>query len=200
MKIKNQKLKIKIFVFIFSLFTVHCLLFTAQAFAVGGGGEHAFSWKELVWPIINFAILVFILVKFGGKPIRKFFKKRTELIEKSLKEAEEAKKLAQKALLDVEERLKLQDKEMEEIISTARKSGEKEKEVLIEEAEKMAAKLLEQTKANIEYELKIAKEAIRAEAVELAMEIAEKKLREKITKELQESLLEESIAKIEAGK
>jgi len=41
-----------------------------------------------------------------------------------------------------------------------------------------------------------AKEAIKAEAAEIAIELAEKKLKEKLTTEEQEKLLEESIAKI----
>ena len=44
--------------------------------------------------------------------------------------------------------------------------------------------------------LKHAKEAIKAEAVEIAMELAEKKLKEKLTKKEQERLLEESLMKI----
>ena len=41
--------------------------------------------------------------------LKGFFKKRTELIEQSLREAREAKELAQKALAEVEERLKTKD-------------------------------------------------------------------------------------------
>ena len=59
--------------------------------------------------------------------IKGFFRKRTELIEQSLKEAREAKELAQKALAEVEGRLKTIDKEVEEIIASAKLSGENEK-------------------------------------------------------------------------
>jgi F-type H+-transporting ATPase subunit b len=56
---------------------------------------------------------------------------------------------------------------------------------------------LEQAKTNIDFEVKQAKEMIKKEAVEIAMELAEKKLKEKLTKEEQLKLLEESVAKIE---
>ena len=81
---KYQKLKIKVSLIVFSLVTAHLLLFTGVAFAASGA-EYG-EWKDLIWPGINFAILVFILVKFGRKPIKEFVKNRTELIEKSLKE------------------------------------------------------------------------------------------------------------------
>lgn len=67
---------------------------------------------------------------------------------------------------------------------------------IIEESAKLKEKILEQAKTNIDYELKHAKESIKAEAVELAMELAEKKLKEKLTKEEQEKLLDESLVKI----
>jgi len=187
--------------FIILLFTVYCLLSTVSvAFASGGEeGKHSSLFMDYFWKILNFGILFFILYKFGKKPLQDFLKKRTELIEKTLKEAQEAKELAQKALAEVEERLKVKDKEIEDIISSARQSGDKEKTHLIEEGEKMKGKILEQAKTNIDFEIKRAKEEIKAEAVEIAMELAEKKLKEKLTREEQLKLLEESLAKIDRG-
>ena len=148
--------------------------------------------------ILNFLILVALLVFMMKKmDIKGYFRKRTELIEQSLKEAREAKELAQKALAEIEERLKVKDKEVADIVTAAQESGEREKIRLVEEGEKLKARILEQTKNNIAFELKTAKEAIKQEAVDIAMELAEKKLKGKLTKEEQMRLLEESISKIE---
>src|SRR4030043_434981 len=120
------------------------ILSFAFAFVAFGSEEeaaHAPWWKDYIWKVINFGVLIIILVKFGKKPIQAMLKQRTEMIEKTLKEAKQAK-------------------------------------------------------ANIAFELKYAKEAIKAEAAEIAIEMAEKKLKEKLTTEEQEKLLEESIAKI----
>ena len=205
---RSQKLRAKGQSFIslllrYSLFTIHySLLFAAVAFASEGGGEEAESLgailKGYIWPIINFLILIYVLVFFIKKmDLKGFFKKRTELIEQTLREAREAKELAQKALAEVEERLKTKDSEIEHIIAAARQSGEKEKTRLIEEGDKLKARVLEQARTNIDYEVKRAKEAIKEEAVEIAMELAEKKLKEKLSKDEQLKLLEESLAKIE---
>ena len=179
------------------------LLFFICFFLYGGivsGAEEAAAngaeWKEWLWRILNFAILVAILVKFANKPLREFLKKRTELIEKSLKEAQEAKELAEKALAEVEERLKLKDREMEEILARARLSAEKEQDLIIRQGEQMKEKILEQAKNNIDYELRQAKESIKAEAVEIALELAEKKLKDKLTKEEQVRLIEESLKRM----
>lgn len=173
------------------------LFFTITVFASEEGAEaHTSLFKDYLWKIINFAILAFILFKFGRKPLQSFLKQRAELIEKTLKEAQQAKEAAQKALQEVEERLKTKDKEIENIISSSKRSGEEIRDSLIQQGDKLREKILEQARVNIEYELKSAKEAIKAEAVEIAMELAEKKLKEKLTKEEQKRLLEESLAKI----
>jgi len=179
--------------------TPYTLLLTVSfAFASGGEGAEPGLFKAYFWAIINFLILVGLLVFMMKKmDIKGYFKKRTELIEQSLKEAREAKELAQKALTAVEERLKIKDREVEEILKAARESGERETVRLAEEGDRFNARILEQTRNNIDFEVKRAKETIKQEAVEIAMELAEKKLKEKLTKEEQMKLLEESIAKIE---
>ena len=163
-------------------------------FAAEESGEHGFgSPMAWVWRMLNFGILVFILVKFAGKPLKDYLQQRRVLIEKSIQEAQEAKALAAKALAEVEERLKLKDKEIEEIKSASVSAGEREKARLIEESERLKEKILEQAKSNIDYELKKAKEVIKAEAVEAAMQLAEEKIKSKITKEDQDKLLQESL-------
>ena len=192
MRIKGQQLRRIIFLLI-----IFSIAFVSYVFAAGAEeGGHGSLVKEYVWKIINFAILVIILFKFGKKPLGDFLRKRTELIEKTLNEAREAKEAAMKALREAEERVKTKDAEVKEILDAAKKSGELERERIIEETARLKEKILEQAKTNIEYELKHAKESIKAEAVELAMELAEKKLKEKLTKEEQEKLLDESLVKI----
>lgn len=173
--------------------------FVSTAFCAEEAG-HGGEWKEWLWKILNFAILVFILVKFLGKPFKNFLKQRTELIEKTLKEAREARELAEKALAEVEERLKSKDKEIQDIISISERSGKTEYDQLIRQGEEMKEKVITQAKSNIEYELKAAIDTIRAEAVEIAMELAEKKIKERLSEEQQLRLIEESLSKMEARK
>ncbi|MBC7189839.1 MULTISPECIES: F0F1 ATP synthase subunit B [Thermodesulfovibrio] len=169
--------------------------------AMAAEAEHAGGdLKEWAFKVINFAILVFIIVKFLGKPIKNYFAQRKELIEKSIRESQEAKELAQKALQEVEEKLKLKDKEVQDILDTAKKIGEQEKIQIVQESEKLKEKILEQAKTNIEFEVKMAKDALRLEAAELAIQLSEQKLKEKITPEEQEKLLQESIKIIEGRK
>lgn len=196
MKIQNSKFKVFSKISVVLMLCILSFVFVITAFAAEEGEAHTSIFKEYMWQIINFGILVFVLVKYGKKPFQSFLKQRAELIEKTLKEAREAKELAEKALREVDVRLKEKDKEVEEILSITKRSGEVERDNLMEQGERLKEKILEQAKANIAYELKHAKEAIKAEAAEVAIELAEKKLKEKLTKEEQERLLDESITKI----
>ena len=200
---KNHHLKIQYSRILgLSLLTACFLLLTSAVVFASGGGEggeaHQSLFKAYLWPVVNFIILVVLLAYALRKAdVKGYFRKRTELIEQSLKEAREARELAQKALAEVEGRLETIDKEVEEIIAASKVSGEKEKGRLVEEGDKLKEKILEQAKTNIDFEVKQARAAIKKEAVEIAMELAEKKLKAKLTKEEQLKLLEESVSKIE---
>lgn len=177
------------------------LMFTAAAIAAEAEhGEHHFTWRDWLWPVINFTILVVVLYVFGRKPFREFFKKRTELIEQSLKEAKEAKEIARKTLGEVQARLRDTDSEIEQILAAARASGEKEKEAIIAEGERMKEKILEQARTNIEFELRKAREAIKSDAALMALELAEKQIKEKMGQKEQEALIDDYIKKLEAKK
>jgi F-type H+-transporting ATPase subunit b len=171
-------------------------MFVSVVFASGGGEEGGSLVKEYAYKIINFVLIFGIVYYFARKPIKNMLKQRAELIEKSINEAQEAKEAAQKALQEAQTRLQTKDKEIEEIMSVSKQAGEQERQRIIEESERLKERIFEQAKVNIEYELKSAKEAIKAEAVEIAMELAEKKIKEKLTKEEQEKLLQESLTKI----
>ena len=176
------------------------IILVSTVFAAEGGGheEAHFTWKDWLWPVINFSILIFVLVFFARKPFGEFFRNRTALIEKSLKEASEAKETAQKTLTEVRERLRNTDSEIGQIIEAARKSGEKEKELIIAEGERLKEKIIEQAKANIDFELQKAKEQIKSDAALMALELAEKQIKEQLGRKEQEALIGDYIKRLEA--
>jgi F-type H+-transporting ATPase subunit b len=77
-----------------------CQLAPAIA-AAAEEAEHQMSVMDWVWKLLNFGILVGVLGYFLAKPIKEHLKQRRELIEKSIKESQEAKSLAAKALAEV---------------------------------------------------------------------------------------------------
>ncbi|MCK5505268.1 MAG: F0F1 ATP synthase subunit B, partial [Thermodesulfovibrionia bacterium] len=190
LRITNYELRI------IGLSTLFLNIVLVSAASASGGGGHG-ETQGWLWLIVNFSLLAGILVFFGRKPVKEYFQKRTEMIEKSLKEASEARELAQKTLLEVQSRFKNTDSEIEEILQAARKSGEKEKAAVIAEGEKLKEKIIEQAKANIDFELQKAKEQIKSDAALLALELAEKEIQEKLGKKEQEALINDYIKRLE---
>lgn len=181
----------------FSFFFAALFLLGGSAFASGGGGGHETTLKDWVWPVINFAILAVFLVYFARKPVREFFRQRTELIEKSLKDASGAKEIAQKSLEEVRKRLQETDREVNEILEAAKRSGNREKEELIAQGEVLKKKLLEQASTTIEFELEKARKTIKSEAALMALDLAEKRIKESLGKDEQDKLIHDYIEKLE---
>lgn len=175
---------------------VLCLGLSGAVFAEEGGG-HGSAAMDWVWKFLNFAILIIVLVVFMRKPLKAFFKSRTELIERSIQEATAAKVMAEQALREMEEKLRLKDEEIGKLLDAAVRAGETDRQRLIEEGRRMSDKILEQARANIESELKNARERLKADAAELAVDLAEKKLKQSLSEKEQQRILEESLRKLE---
>ena len=175
------------------------LLFPQIAYAVSTGGEagHApATISDWLFRIINFAVLAavlgFLLLKFGKGLL---VKRRIE-VERQLREAEEIKSAAKKRLTEIEERIHKKEEEIKAILEDARMRGEREKTLLIEEGNKARQRLETHAKGRIEQELAKAKEELYIEAVNLAMGLAEKKIKKDLGSKEQDKLIEEYIIKI----
>lgn len=163
----------------------------------GGGHEVEMPTKmEWFWRVLNFGIIFAALTYFIAKPLKSFLRKRVEDIEAALSEARIAREESLKRLADVEARLKDKDRELAALVSVAEENGRKEKEILISEAGKVGADIVASAKENIGAELVKAKEELRREAALMAIELAEKMVRENIKKEDQVRLLDEYMAKV----
>ncbi|UCG79416.1 MAG: F0F1 ATP synthase subunit B [Nitrospirota bacterium] len=184
----------KIFIYVLAVLSI--IVFCGLSYASSGGG-HETSMMDWVWRFVNFGILVAVLVIFLGKPMKEYFKQRTELIERSIKEASDAKAAAEKALKEVEDKLTLKEQEIDKIMDAAKRTGEADRDRMISDGEKMSEKIREQARVNIDQELKNAREQLKADAAMLSLEIAEKKIKDKISKDDQIKILEESLKKIE---
>ena len=183
--------------FYFFVFVFLSGVFSRAAFAAGAGPKTA-EWKGWLWQLINFSILFIVLFVVLKKPARDYLKARTEAIKKGLDDARQARELAEAALKEVQERFSRKDAEIEAILRTAKQSGEAERETLLKEAERMNQKIAEHADTYISFELKKAKDAIRKEAVIVALELAEKKLEQKMTPEEQKKLIADAVSQLEA--
>ncbi len=193
-KIKNAKRS----KYLFSIPLLYILL--SPAFASTGEGGHNSSWLDLLWRVMNFGILLVLLYILLKKfRLKEVLSRRSEGIAKAMKDAEEAKETARKGLEEIQNRLRQKDKEIEAIINTARIDGEKEKVSLTQEGERIGEGIIRQARENIDQEVRKAKDSLRKEVVNLALELAEGNIKKNLKREDQEKILMEYIKEVSNG-
>jgi len=171
------------------------LVSAALAFA-GEAPEEGPKMMDWVWRFFNFGLVAALLGWVYAKYIKGILKSRIETIESALASARSDREEALKKLSEVEARLKDKDTELANIIRVSKENGAKEKALIIKDSEKIAADILSSATDSIGAELMRAKDAIRREAALMAVELAEKLVREEIKKEDHARIVEEYIAKV----
>lgn len=137
----------------------------------------------LFWMTLIFAILFFVLAKFGFPAITGMVDKRSERINESLCKAREA-----------ERRLEQLSEQQTRMIEETRaeqgrilKEASQAKDALVAQARQQAqddaAKILEQARTQIAAEKESALRDIRAQVASLSVDVAEKILRERLSSE-----------------
>ncbi len=115
-------------------------------------GKLGIDWRLLLAQLVNFTLLLFVLHRFLYRPLLSALQKRTETIEKSIKDAQA-----------IEKNLKETEQLQSEILAKAKREAQS----LIQEAEKRAEQkrqtLLEKTKEDVANVVADAKRQIAAE-------------------------------------
>lgn len=152
---------------------------------------------QLVIQIINTCILCFILYKILYKPVLEFLNARKEKIANQIDDA--ALKLEEAENLKKEYEIKLSEieKERSTILEDARIEAKENGKRIVDEASKEAKTLKDRAMKDIEREQDKAKDGIKTQIVELSSLMSKKFISEKITKDEQEKLINETIASLE---
>jgi F-type H+-transporting ATPase subunit b len=143
---------------------------TAQAWASAAAEaeHHAPSINDIWFPLANFLIYAFILVKFAFPLVRDFLRSRRDEVVSTISQAS-AKKQAAEALVN-EYRAKLAglETEVKSILASLRQEGERERNRVVSEAQATAVKIKEDASFLAEQEVKMARQKLREEMAELA--------------------------------
>jgi F-type H+-transporting ATPase subunit b len=151
------------------------------------------NWRatfDLVMRWVNFVIIVFVLVKFGRKPIKDFLSNRREKIGQQIKKYEQQKEAAAEKIEEVNNLLKNNIARFEKIKKRIVEDGEKKKQQIIEDARQESMILLSSTRQKIENQIVEARNLIRSELIESAIALAERRLPEEITAVDEQKLLD----------
>ena len=188
---------------IIALMPVLLLTVLALAGFASEGGESAHhvdtgkQLKDFAWRVLDFgALLALVIWALKKANVKGTLAARQEGIDKALREAAEAKDAAEKKLAEYSGKLVAANKEIDEIYAAIRTEGEAEKVRIIAEAKVMAEKIREQASQSANQEVLKARTELRVEAARLAVELAEKSIKEKIVKNDQDRLVGEYLTKV----
>ena len=159
-------------------------------------GIQTAKWWDLLWRVMNFAVLIIVLVKVLSKPIANGLRARQQSIKEQFADLEERKAEADQAYKTYEEKLAAIDQEVSDIIQSAIAQGEAEKERIIDEANRAAGDIKRQAEMAIQHELAEAKLQLREEVANQAVVMAEELIRKNLQEADQVKLIEDYLAKV----
>jgi F-type H+-transporting ATPase subunit b len=172
------------------------LLLPGRALAAAGGGEGGEGLLELVWHLVNLALLLGVLVYFGREPIRSFFAERRRRVREELEGSARLLADAEARLAEWQGRVGRLDAEVAEIRSASRRLAEAQRERILADARAGAERLRRDAAAAVEQELRRARTALREEAADLAVAMAERLLRERVDDGDRARLVDEFVERV----
>ena len=149
-----------------------------------------------IWTIITFLLLFYVLAKFAWKPLLSMLEQRENLIKDSLENAEKAREELDKLNAESEAIISKARSEAQSILSEGKAAADKIKEDTITKAKDEASKIREDAQHQIQVEKDKAISDIRKEVVDISISVAEKLINNNISEQDNNTLIEESLKKI----
>ena len=163
-------------------------------------GEEEPMSAPFIYMVLNFAVLLFILMKFGGPVAKKTAAERHDQIKTALDEAAKLRQQAADKLAEYETRLKDADSEIKKLVDGMRADAEADKARILENAERQAAQMKKDAEQRIAAEIELARAKLTREVTAAATKATEDLLRKKMVPGDQQKLVSTFIADIQAGK
>lgn len=174
-----------------------CLLLAIPCFAAEGGGINRATW-DFAMRIVNFAILAFVIYKYGKDPLVKFLTGKRSSVVLSLQELDKEKEYLAHQHDEQVRSLATIDEKIKSIQDYYHQLGQDEKRKIMERTEIHRNQMLEDARLRADREIEKAKSQFRAEVVEMAMELAEGRIRQNITVADDRNLVEDYISQLAA--
>ena len=163
----------------------------AQESSASGAGESGDPW--IVWKWVNFAILAAGLGYLIGKTAPAYFRSRTEEIQRALTEAMREIKDAEAKATDLDLRLASIQTEVDNLRAQARAEMAAEGERIRAETDRHLNRIQDQTTQEIALMARSARDDLRKYSAGLALDLAEQRIRSRMTPGAQDGLVDEFV-------
>lgn len=158
-----------------------------------------FFASGMPWKIFNFVVFVALLFFFLRRPLKEFWAGRSHGIRF---EIEEAANLAREARFRHEvlrKRMTEIEREMQELVRSLESEGDLERKNMIEEAEGLSERIRTEGEKILRQEIQKGREMLKAQAVQLSMDLAERLVTENLVAEDQKRISEAYLEGLEKG-
>lgn len=172
------------------------LLLPAVAFAAEGG-DHGGVGSHFFWEWANLLLLVATLVYFTRKPVLSYLADRRARTEADLASAAKLLGDAETRLADWNARAARLDEEAAEIRRAAKDAAELDRERILADARAVAERIQRDAHSALDREVQRARARLRAEVGDLAIDLAEKLLREQVQGADRARLVDEFVTHLE---
>lgn len=184
---KNNKIILGVLKY-FSIYFAVMAVVLAVVFQFAEAGEREKLWTEIML-FVNFGVLVFLFVKFARKPLINFLRGEGAKISEQLHKIEAEVKEARSGMEVELEKFNNIDDNLAGITESIIAAGAREKESILERAQDLADKMVEDAKKEAEFKMLAAKKRFSEEMLEAAIKITAENIKQNITKEDDEKLI-----------
>ena len=158
-------------------------------------GEHAgFSGKTFALQLLNFGVLLFLLIRFGGRAMNKALRARHEQLKGDIGEAARLRDEAARKFQAQEQRVTNLEKEIAVLRTSIRQDAEREQARLLEGAQERAKRIQEDMRIQLGQQVKEAELLLRAEVASASVKLAEELVRKSVTTDDERRLAREFVA------
>ena len=148
------------------------------------------------WPVANFIIFVGVLYYFLNQPIRDYLATRSSAIRKDLVEAASLRNAANDQLAKIEARLQALPGELSALRTRGAEEIKAEEQRISQQAAADRDRLLEQTRREIDLQVRLAKKDILEHAANLSVQLATDRIKKEVTPADQERLVDRYLSQV----
>lgn len=149
--------------------------------------------RILIAQLVNFAILLLVLWRFGYKPILKFLDDRKDKIEQGVLDAKKAAVRLEEISAKEKEILKKAKKEALIILEEAKKQSDENSKEIIDKAKEEIGQIINQEKAKMQVEKGETLKEIKMEVADLIIQAIEKVLEKKMDSKKDKELIKKIV-------
>jgi F-type H+-transporting ATPase subunit b len=164
-------------------------LMAGSCWADEGGSTWRSTYDEvMLW--LNFGILAFLVVKYGRAPLIAFLRGEAKRTAEEIERVEESKRRTDAKVQEMTSAVENRRERLQSLKERLIQEGERQRSEIIESARSESRIMLEQTRLRIDHQIVEARDRLKAELIDRAVEAALGRLPGVMTADDQKNLVE----------